>query len=175
MAGRPGPRCYGRVGTMMHLGVDPGPVETAWVLYDGPGECVIARKAYNAEAVEQIRALVTISAAQDFLIHIEMIASYGMAVGAEVFETCVWIGRLMEIQPTITDRLTRMMVKTHICHSAKANDSNIRCALIDRFGGETAIGKKKDPGPLYGLSGDMWAALAVAVTAAETTERYKAP
>ena len=68
------------------------------------------------------------------------------------------------------------MVKSHLCHSAKANDSNIRQALIDRWGGDqVAIGRKKAPGPLYGFSGDMWAALAVAVTAAETTERYKAP
>ncbi len=38
---------------------------------------------------------------------------------------------------------------------------NIRQALIDRFG---PPGKKKAPGATYGLSGDMWSALAVAVT-----------
>jgi hypothetical protein len=59
----------------------------------------------------------------------------------------------------------RATVKAHLCRSAKAKDSNVRQALIDLFGGkENAIGTKKTPGPLYGISGDVWAALAVAVT-----------
>ncbi|MBV8782506.1 MAG: hypothetical protein JO353_14005, partial [Phycisphaerae bacterium] len=51
----------------------------------------------------------------------------------------------------------------------RAKDGNIRQALIDRFGPtkERAIGKKKSPGPLYGMSGDCWSALAVAVTYAD--------
>ena len=47
---------------------------------------------------------------------------------------------------------------------------------IDKFGGskETAIGKKANPGPLYGVKKDIWAALAVAVTWAETNgENYE--
>jgi hypothetical protein len=47
----------------------------------------------------------------------------------------------------------------------KAKDANIRQALIDIYGGnDKAIGNKKTPGPLYGIKGDLWAALAVAVT-----------
>jgi hypothetical protein len=62
-------------------------------------------------------------------------------------------------------RVKRIEVKSHICHSAKANDANIRQALIDRYNGkDAAIGKKAKPGPLYGVSGDMWAALAVGLT-----------
>jgi hypothetical protein len=41
----------------------------------------------------------------------------------------------------------------------RAKDANIRQALIDKLG---AVGTKKAPGPLYGISGHLWAALAVA-------------
>lgn len=91
-----------------------------------------------------------------------MIASYGMAVGAEVFETCVWIGRFMQAHPDLNmHRIKRGDVKMHLCHSMRAKDANIRQALIDRLG---APGTKKNPGKTYGVSGDVWAALAVAVT-----------
>lgn len=102
---------------------------------------------------------------------IEMIASYGMAVGREVFETCLWIGRYIERAGGMDKvRLVyRRDVKQHICGSAKAKDANIRQALIDRWGGKAeAIGTKKCPGPLYAVKSHAWAALAVAVTAAET-------
>jgi len=43
--------------------------------------------------------------------------------------------------------------------------------LIDRYGGvggkRAAIGLKASPGPLHGVSKDVWAALAVAVTYAD--------
>jgi hypothetical protein len=83
-------------------------------------------------------------------------------VGAEVFETCVWIGRFMEAYGAEhVHRITRGQIKTHLCHSMRAKDANIRQALIDRFG---KPGTKRYPGALYGVSGDLWAALAVAVT-----------
>jgi hypothetical protein len=62
-------------------------------------------------------------------------------------------------------RLARREIKTHLCHSARATDANIRQALIDRFGGqEKAIGKKANPGPLHSLKGHLWSAFAVAIT-----------
>jgi hypothetical protein len=99
-----------------------------------------------------------------------------MAVGAEVFETCVWAGRFIERwyrnprRPTHL-RVYRRDVKLHLCGSMRAKDANVRQALIDRYGPgkEKAIGRKAAPGPLYGISGDCWAALGVAVTAAEAT------
>jgi hypothetical protein len=98
---------------------------------------------------------------------IEQIESYGMAVGREVFETVFWSGRFAEIWgfgPVV--RLPRRDVKLTLCRSSKANDSNIRRALIDAYGpGEAkAIGRKATPGPLYGIKADLWAALAVGVT-----------
>lgn len=106
-------------------------------------------------------------------IAIEMIASYGMAVGREVFETCVWIGRFLQAwhAPDGARLIYRLDVKLHLCGTAQAKDPNIRQALLDRFprtgGGKTPqIGTKKQPGPLYGVSSHAWAALGVAVTAA---------
>jgi hypothetical protein len=99
-----------------------------------------------------------------------MIASYGMPVGREVFETCLWIGRFVEAWASRGGEyrlVYRREVKLHLCESVRANDANIRAALIDRFGPgkPAAIGTKKAPGPLYGLKGDEWAALGVALTA----------
>ncbi len=101
---------------------------------------------------------------------IEMIASYGMAVGREVFETCVWIGRFQEAieqHGGLVRLIYRRDVKLYHCQSARANDANIRAALIDRYGPgrERAIGIKRSPGPLFGIKADVWSALAVALTA----------
>jgi hypothetical protein len=94
---------------------------------------------------------------------IEMIASYGMAVGAEVFETCVWIGRLVAAWAGPHTFVHRREVKLHLCGDSRAKDANIRQALIDRYGPgkERAIGKVKAPGPLYGVTADQWSAVAV--------------
>src|SRR5699024_5972970 len=103
---------------------------------------------------------------------VEMIASDGMPVGREVFETCLWIGRFIQAAGG-AELVYRRDVKLHLCGSARAKDANIRQALIDRFGPgrEKAIGIKAQPGPLYGFKRDMWAALAVAVTYADA-QRY---
>jgi hypothetical protein len=95
---------------------------------------------------------------------LEMIASYGMAVGAEVFETVRWIGRMQQVwrDPEAVRLVYRRDVKLHLCGSARAKDQNVRQALIDSLG---PVGVKKTPGPLYGVKSHAWSALAVAVTA----------
>jgi len=156
---------------MRLLAIDPGNEESAVVLYDTTERLPLYfRKAPNADVA---LVLATTEATR---LAVEMIASYGMPVGKEVFETCVWIGRFVEkwLQPrtyaweSSIEMVYRRDVKLHLCNSARAKDGNVRQALIDRYGGkEKALGKKKTPGPLYGMSGDCWAALGVAVTAAE--------
>lgn len=92
---------------------------------------------------------------------IEMIACYGMAVGKEVFETCVWIGRFKQIaksQEVEVEYIYRKDEKINLCNSMKAKDSNIRQALIDRFG---EVGTKRNPGWFYGFKKDVWSAYAV--------------
>lgn len=90
---------------------------------------------------------------------IEMIASYGMPVGREVFETCLNIGELAMQMPH-AKLITRQQVKLGICYSPRATDATIRAALMDRFGGKASV---KKGGKLYGIAADVWAALAIAV------------
>lgn len=167
---------------MKVLAIDPGPQKSAWVILDG-----VNVVDFNIEDNDSISFRKT-----DHLA-IEMIASYGMAVGAEVFETCVWIGRFIEM---LHDRghtkIYRKDVCLNLCGSVRAKDSNVRQALIDRYGGQsTAIGGVKcrkckgkgwfgagrpvcadcngrtwenPPGPLHGITADVWQALGVGVT-----------
>ncbi|MFR8116876.1 MAG: hypothetical protein ACLVAK_07740 [Clostridia bacterium] len=102
---------------------------------------------------------------------IEMIASYGMPVGKEVFETCVWIGRFLELarmKNIDTTYIYRKDEKMNICNSMKAKDSNIRQALIDRFG---PVGTKQNPGWFYGFKADIWSAYAVGITYLDMEKR----
>ena len=142
------------------LAIDPGPVKSAFVRWDGERviECAWID---NADVRETIRMC------WQSQIAIEMIASYGMAVGADVFQTCVEIGRMVEAAGGCVSLVFRRDVKLHLCGSARAKDPNVRQALLDRFG---PVGKKKTPGPLYGVKSHIWSALAVAVTASETKE-----
>ena len=142
----------------MILGIDPGNEKSAYVLWDG--ERVHDR---NTVKNESILDLAGAAKGEGYTVGIEMISSYGMPVGREVFETCVWIGRFVQAMGEVKT-IYRHEIKTHFCNSTRAKDGNIRQALIDRFGGkDKAIGKKKSPGPLYGIKGDQWSALAVAL------------
>lgn len=155
---------------MKLLAIDPGNEESAAVIYDtADGQVLEHHKMPNGEMLGWLWAARAVGCD---LLAIEMIASYGMPVGAEIFDTCVWIGRFIEGWGSNSVRIFRKNVKLHLCGSSRAKDPNVRQALIDRYGPgkEKAIGKKATPGPLYGMSGDCWAALAVAVTVAEGNE-----
>lgn len=155
------------------LAIDPGNTESGWVVVDVATRQPIAfGKAVNDDLLARILTLGDVPH-----VVIEMVASYGMAVGAEVFETCVWIGRYQQtiIEHTNAEPqlVKRHPVKLHHCHSAKANDANIRQALVDRFApGQPNHGKgtKAAPSWFYGFHADVWAAYALAVYAADMLE-----
>ena len=130
---------------------------------------------------------------------IEDVGNYGMAVGRDTFETVKWIGRFDPFN--VATMIPRPTIKTHLCGVASAKDSNVRQALIDRFGGdEVAVGGKKcqtckgkgwkgtgrpvcpecdgdkyetPPGVLHGVSGHAWSALAVGVTYLDQAKEIK--
>lgn len=145
---------------MTVLAIDPGSEQSAYVLIED-GVLKWHGKHANQLIVELI------SHEWPYVpVVFEQIASYGMPVGAEVFETVFWTGRFFEAvvqhgQYPHPQRIPRREVKLHLCQSARAKDSNVRTALIDRFGGKACI---KKGGSLYGLKADEWQALALAVT-----------
>lgn len=143
------------------LAIDPGEKVSGVVTFD-----IESGRVNFSDVMENYDVLKLVAVSHFHEIAIEMIASYGMPVGREVFETCVWIGRFIQESPDPAGvRLVyRKDVKSTLCGSAKAKDGNIRQALIDRLG---KPGTKKDPGNTYGVKSHAWAALAVAVVAAE--------
>lgn len=152
----------------MILAIDPGSTESAYVILDENLKPIEFAKIDNEDILDCINS-------GDFKkvdkIAIEMIASYGMAVGKEVFDTCVWIGRFYEKLNNCSianiQFIYRKDEKMNLCHSMKANDATIKQALVDRFAyGVRNHGKgtKKEPGWFYGFKADCWAAYAVGVT-----------
>ena len=147
------------------IGIDPGNKETAIVMIEG-SKIIDHIYLPNDQALHFINGANKIYDA-DF--YCEMIASYGMPVGKTVFETCLFIGRILQVAPE-TKLITRNVVKNAICHSSKAKDANIRQALIDIYG---EVGTKKNQGGTFGMSGDKWAALAVATAAQRGAKLYE--
>jgi hypothetical protein len=150
------------------LAIDPGPTQSAWSAVDvASGELRRFAIQPNEHLLDELRDAADHFHYVDQLV-IEKVEGFGMAVGAEVFETVYVSGQMAEAaRPLPVARIGRKAVKLHLCQSMRAKDANIRQALIDRFGGPSAIGRKATPGPLYGVAGDVWSAIAVAVTWAD--------
>jgi hypothetical protein len=147
---------------MLILAIDPGPEESAYVLLNGKSIEVALK-------VDNERLLGTLIFAKADVVGVEMIESYGMPVGREVFETVHWGGRFCEralVNCTLSVlRVPRRHVKLHLCHDSRAKDSNIRQAIIDRYGGKQQTRKG---GSLAKVHGDCWQALALALFVSDT-------
>ena len=127
------------------LAIDPGPTESGVVLFNP-----LTSKVFFAaiEGNKTLKESVTVLGRDSDppILAIEMIACYGMAVGRETFETCLWIGRFEEAFDPRKDsfRCYRKDIKVHLCGTTKARDPNVRQVLIDRLG---KPGTKKNQGP----------------------------
>lgn len=146
--------------------IDPGTRESALVIWDGKN-VVLSLHTQNELLAQDLREHRYIT--RETPLVIEKVESFGMAVGAETFETVYWAGVFAEAHTlSNTFRMGRKAVKIHHCGSARATDANIRAAIVDRFGGQAAaFGKKSAPGPLYGITGHKMAALALALAWSE--------
>lgn len=150
---------------MTVLAIDPGTNDSAYVVWtDG---AIFAAGIEPNETLLRMLQFKEIGELDDTdVIAIEMVACYGMPVGKEVFQTCVWIGRFYEHCHPVPRLVFRSEVKLHHCHSARAKDANVSQALRDKYG---AKGTKGNPGVTYGLRSHLWQAFAIATFISETT------
>jgi hypothetical protein len=140
---------------MTIFAIDPGPDMSAFVQWDGK-KVIDHGHVPNAE----MRQLLI---GRDYdEVAIEMVASYGMAVGASVFNTCLWVGRFWEIARKEPMLCYRKDIKMFLCKTMRSKDKDIRQALLNLIGPQ---GSKDKQGPTYGLKSHTWSALAVAVYA----------
>ena len=156
----------------MILAIDPGNEYSAYCLaeYDTLKPLQFA-KIPNAELIELAPKLINENAMQ--AVAIELIQSYGMAVGREVFETCYFIGKLCDRIERNTNikkvkPIYRKDEKLAICGNLKANDTIIRHTLIDMFAKhdlKNGKGTKAKPDWFFGFKADCWSAYAIAYTA----------
>lgn len=148
------------------LSIDPGSSQSAWMVFNP--DTNLPEK-FGIRENDSLVHFVQLLEDECDCLAIEMVASYGMPVGADVFETCVWIGRFIQAwRPGDFYKIYRKDVKMHLCQSMRAKDSNIRQAIIDKYpatggGACPQIGVKSQPGPLFGVSKDVWSALSVAI------------
>lgn len=157
---------------MRIIGIDPGTEQAAMVrTVDGKLQSVWIGEPSALGYVLSIWA-------QDLSsIAIEGIESFGQVIGQSTIDTARWIGRYEQIAlaagAPVVHVIPRSQIKLTIAGSRRANDQAIRQCILDRFGGErkTVVGTKKQPGPLFGISGHAWQALAVALTAEEIARK----
>ena len=124
----------------MILGIDPANEYSAFVVVENDLSAVVDKgKIPNKELQDKISNWKAENYPIDY-VAIEGIQSFGMPVGQTTFETCYFIGRLLErfeafdIEPTLIYRSEEKML---LCHSMKATDATIRQALIDLFAKDT--------------------------------------
>lgn len=155
----------------MILAIDPGSSLSAYVLYNG--ERVIAYgKVANDDLVHLLQRAHENGGPLGDADHvvIELAESFGAKVWSQVFTTTFWAGRFAQAWGREFTTLGRRAVKKSIIGATRGTDTQIRQCLIDRWGGkDAALGTKKEPGPLRGLTADTWQALALAVTYSETS------
>lgn len=147
---------------MRVLALDPGDTQTGYCFIDVD---TLRPLRFGKEDNQSVLLLVQLEA-YDLLVS-ERVASYGMAVGRNVFETCEWVGRYTQASHAPVVYIYRQEEKLHICHDSRAKGSNIRRALIDRFAQhdlKNGRGTKKKPDWFYGFKKDVWAAYAAGIT-----------
>jgi hypothetical protein len=161
------------------VGIDPGPREHAAVMLCGDRVEVV-----DVAKPSGLTRLLIDRRVSSVVVAYEQFAPFGSSLDDGSLRTIFETGRLVEDMgeamaclPAVQFvGIRRQQAKRFLVGRTSCGDTEVRGALIERFGPtkELAIGTKKKPGPLYGITSHHWAALAIAVTAADQVQREEA-
>lgn len=148
---------------MRILAIDPGPEQSAYVLWDTQEHNFISYcfKKMGLVSNKELRCLLDDVYLPVDLIAIEVPQSYGRVIGRSMFETCIEVGRFIQAAFHKADKIKlygRPTIKGQI---GGRTDAEIRASLRIRYG-EARKGEK-----LEGVVRDIWSALALAVALEE--------
>lgn len=164
------------------MAIDPGTTSSAYIIWDGSK---VLDKGYltNCHMLSRIVKFQhesimdrSMDAAMGHYkipvtfpeVYIESIVSYGMPLGQETIDTCVWIGRFHIVANT--NLINRKQIKIHHCGTTRAKDKNIRQTLVDKYG---PVSTKANPNPVHGgdykdkMKDHLWSAFALATYVSE--------
>lgn len=159
---------------MIILAIDPGNEVSGAVWYDTM-DCRVL-DTVNEIKNGDLRSCIRSPHITHSVVAIEYTPPYSMTtksghnyVPNEVALTCIEIGRLIECAGENWAMHSRTKIKLHLLGKASGDDKAVTQAILSRFGDtmKAAKGTKKSPGPLHGIAGHAWAALAVAIYHAE--------
>ena len=130
------------------LAIDPGSAQSGVVLYEplSPEPVVYSGVLRNIDLVAALRGRIIFGGEEltgPHVLAVEFPVAQGMPASNELFVTVEWIGRFREAWGGEFVHVARPAVKLHLCGVARAKDGNVRAALIDRFGGESALSKRR--------------------------------
>ena len=152
---------------MIVLAVDPGPTTSGVVVYDGKRVLYAAKN----DTIADVYALIEDNPHGADLVACERVQSYGIA-GASLLRTAEVYGaicRTASVSRLIFTGIYRRDVCNALHVTGKGRDQQVRQRMIEMHGGSKAeaIGTKRAPGPLYGVTSHAWQALGLAVVARE--------
>lgn len=168
---------------MRILAIDPGTTQSAYALLSDAYQVLSADKVENSVMMDIIASTPGI----DAVIIEDMEPRYprngkdsnaaGAIVGASTYTTLKWMGKFdltAQVRGIAVhwiyrrdERAALIRKKELPADAPKHADGQIRAALITRFAAHDKVngkGTKAKPDTFYGVSGDMWQAIAVGVT-----------
>lgn len=127
---------------------DPGNDLTGWCVYSVEDKILFYKnKESNLEVIKKFKEF--FQKYNVLQVGIEYPSSYGMSVGQSLYDTCTFIGILIQISKDNNanpELVFRKSVKMFLCNSVRAKDAEVNLRVREYFGEDNTI---KSPNVFY--------------------------